>query len=221
LTSNSNSSISSVFSFIYLILRQIYYFYPILPNKWGIILFLLLIRNISIENVHCFGYPLSLVGANIGNVKDEGTARFLKSEAMKSNDPFLIAELNTKEMNMHYKILKWCSKKDFFDKIILFFNKYSTNFGERWQQGVGFTLFSWALSFSLIIMLRDGIGTTFIWFDSKYLKEALGFLWQFGSIEVLGSCFGLLGILIFIFSKILIAYGVYQTITAFRKYGRK
>jgi len=179
------------------------------------------IRSISIENVHCYGFPLSLVGTNIGKVRNEGTARFLKSEAMKSNDPFLIAELNTKEMNMHYNKLSWFKKKDFFDKTILFFNKYSTNFGDRWQQGVGFILLSWALSFSSIIMLRDGIGSTFIWFDKRYLKEALEFLWQFGSFEVLGRSCGILEILMFIFGKILIIYGVYQTIAAFRKYGRK
>lgn len=179
------------------------------------------IKNISIENVHCYGFPLSLVGTNIGNVTNEGTARFLKSEAMKSNDPFLIADLNTKEMNMHYKKLRWRNRTEFFDKIILFFNKYSTNFGERWQQGVGFILLSWALSFSSMIMLRDGIGSTFIWFDKQYLKEALEFLWLFGSLKVLGDSYGLPEILIFILGKIFIVYGVYQTIAAFRKYGRK
>ncbi len=179
------------------------------------------IKNISIENVHCYGFPLSLVGTNIGNVTNEGTARFLKSEAMKSNDPFLIADLNTKEMNMHYKKLRWRNRTEFFDKIILFFNKYSTNFGERWQQGVGFILLSWALSFSSMIMLRDGIGSTFIWFDKQYLKEALEFLWLFGSLKVLGDSYGLPEILIFILGKIFIIYGVYQTIAAFRKYGRK
>lgn len=179
------------------------------------------IRNISINNVHCYGIPMSLVGTAIGNVKDEGTARFLKTEAMKSNDPFLIAELNTKEMNMHYKKLRWFSKKDFFDKTILFLNKFSTNFGDRWQQGVAFILLSWTVAFSLIIMLRDGIGGTFIWFDRDYLKEAIGFLWQFGNIDILGSPCGILEIVIFILGKIFIIYGVYQTIAAFRKYGRK
>ena len=42
LKSNSSAAISSVFSIIYLILRQIYHFYVILPNKYDIILFLLL-----------------------------------------------------------------------------------------------------------------------------------------------------------------------------------
>lgn len=179
------------------------------------------IENISIENVHCSGFPLSLVGTKIGNVTNEGTARFLKSEAMKSNDPFLIAELNTKEMNMHYRKLRWLNRTEFFDKIILFFNKYSTNFGDRWQQGVGFILLSWVLSFSSIIMLRDGIGSTFIWTDKKYLQEALEFLWQFGNVIILGHSYGILDILIFILGKVFIVYGVYQTIAAFRKYGRK
>lgn len=179
-----------------------------------------IIKNISIENVHCYGFPMSLVGTSIGNVKNEGTARFLKSEAMKSNDPFLIAELNTKEMNMHYKGLSW-SKKDFFDKLIFFLNKNSTNFGNRWEKGVLFIFISWIFSFSLIAMLRDGIGGTFIWCDKVYLKEAVDFLWKFGSLDVLGNNTWWVDIFVFITGKILIAYGVYQTITAFRKYGRK
>lgn len=179
------------------------------------------IKNISIENVHCIGFPLSLVGTKFGKIKDEGTARFLKSEALKSNDPFLFAELNTIEMNLHYKKLRWCRKKDIFDKTILFLNKYSTNFGDRWQQGVAFILLSWTLSFSFIVMLRDGIGETFIWFNKSYLKESIAFIWQFGSIEILGHSTGILEIVLFVLGKILIIYGVYQTIAAFRKYGSK
>lgn len=178
------------------------------------------IRNISIENVHCYGFPLSLVGTSIGNVKNEGTARFLKSEAMKSNDPFLIAELNAKEMTMHYEGLRW-KKKDFFDKIIFLLNKSSTNFGKRWEKGVLFIFLSWIFSFSLIVMLRDGIGRKFIWCDKDYLKEAVDFLWKFGSLDILGNNTCWADIFVFIIGKILIAYGVYQTITAFRKYGRK
>jgi len=178
-----------------------------------------IIKNISIDNVHCYGFPLSLVGTSIGNVKNEGTARFLKSEAMKSNDPFLVAELNAKEMTMHYNELKW--RNNFFDKIIFLLNKISTNFGEKWQRGVLFIFLSWLLSFSLIITLRDGIGRTFIWFDNDYLKEAVSYIWQFGSLDVLGNTYGWVDIIVFIVGKILIAYGVYQTISAFRKYGKK
>ena len=177
------------------------------------------IKNISIDNVHTCGFPLSLAGTSIGNVKNEDTARFLKSEAMKSNDSFLIAELNAKEMTMHYNTLRWT--KDFFDKTIFLLNKISTNFGEKWQRGVLFIFLSWTLSFSLIITLRDGIGKTFIWFDKDYLNEAVGFLWQFGSLSIIGNSYGWGDIIVFIIGKILIAYGVYQTIAAFRKYGRK
>lgn len=177
------------------------------------------IKNISIDNVHCVGYPLSLDGTKLNAVKNEGTARFLKSEAMKSNNPFLIAELNAKEMTMHYNELKW--KNKFFDKLAFCFNKNSTNFGERWEKGVWFIFLSWIISFSLIVMIRDGIGWTFIWFDNDYLKEAINFLWKFGNLDVLGnSCVGF-QIFVFTLGKILIAYGVYQTIAAFRKYGKK
>nr|WP_320000273.1 hypothetical protein [uncultured Draconibacterium sp.] len=106
------------------------------------------INKISVENVHCFGLPLSLVNTDIENVKDEGTARFLKTEAMKSNNPFLVAELNAKEMTMHYKGLKW--KKHFFDKIIFLLNKSSTNFGEKWEKGALFIFLVWTFSFACL-----------------------------------------------------------------------
>jgi len=177
------------------------------------------ISSISIENVHCLGISISLVGTIIDNVKDEGTARFLKTEAMKSNNPFLVAELNAKEMTMHFKGLKW--RKHFFDKLIFLLNKSSTNFGEKWEKGALFIFLVWTFSFSLLIMLRDGIGKTFIWSDENYRKEAINFLWQFGSLDILDNSYSWATILVFIISKILIIYGVYQTIAAFRKYGKK
>ncbi len=73
----------------------------------------------------------------------------------------------------------------------------------------------------LLIMLRDGIGKTFIWSDENYRKEAINFLWQFSSLDILDNSYSWATILIFIISKILIIYGIYQTIAAFRKYGKK
>jgi hypothetical protein len=177
------------------------------------------IKNASIDNVHCSNIPLSLVGTKIDYVRNEGTARFLKNEAMKTNNPFLVADLNAKEMNLHFHDLKW--KTDFFDKMILLLNKISTNFGEKWQKGVLFIFLSWIISFSLIIMLRDGFGGTFIWFDRSYIRESMNFLWQFGSLDVLGYTYGWLDLFAFILGKMFIIYGVYQTIAAFRKYGKK
>jgi len=177
-----------------------------------------IIKEISINNVYCYKSPLSLVGTKIDKVKDEGTARFLKSEALKSNNAFLITELNAKEMNLHFKQLKW--KDQFFDKLIFLLNKISNNFGQKWERGVLFIFLSWVLSFSLIILLRDGLGKTFIWLDKEYLREAMSYLWQFGSLDVLGKEFSLFDILVFILGKTLIVYGIYQTIAAFRKYGK-
>lgn len=184
------------------------------------------INKISVDNVHCLGVSLSLVETKIEVVTNEGTARFLKAEAMKSNNPFLVAELNAKEMTMHYKGLKW--RKHFFDKLIFLLNKSSTNFGEKWEKGVLFIFLTWLFCFSLLVMLRDGIGRTFIWSDKEYIKEAVGFLWQFGSLGILKNSYlwtniivFIIGIIVFIVGKILIVYGVYQTIAAFRKYGKK
>lgn len=177
------------------------------------------IKTISIKNVYCDGVSVSLENTTIGNIEDEGTARFLKTEAMKSNNPFLVSELVAKEMTLRYESLKW--KKDFFDKLIFLLNKCSTNFGEKWQKGVCFIVLTWLASFILIILLRDGFNSIIKLFDKAYLKEAINYLWQFGNLDVLGDSFGVLSIITFILGKIFIIYGVYQTITAFRKYGKR
>ena len=177
------------------------------------------IKKIFIKDVYCDGALLSFDGTIINSIADEGTARFLKTQAIKSNNPFLFSESVSREMNLHYQRLKW--RKSFFDKLIFFLNKHSTNFGERWQRGILFIMLTWIFFFSLTIILRDGFGNTFIWSDKTYLKEAINYLWQFGNLDVLGDSFGLLSIIIFILGKIMIIYGVYQTITAFRKYGKR
>lgn len=112
------------------------------------------------------------------------------------------------------------------DLLSLWLNKYSNNFGISWKRGVCFTITVWVIFFSIFVMLRDGWGCHFIWADSNYLNEAVSYLWLPSGLDKLvlsdSSCFisNWFRILIFILGKILIGYGIYQTISAFRKFGK-
>ena len=71
-------------------------------------------------------------------------------------------------------------------------------------------------------MAKDGIGSTFIWLDPIYLKQAISYFWLFNGMEGLDelSSTSWLEIIPFLLGKIFIGYGIYQTISAFRKYGQ-
>ncbi len=108
------------------------------------------------------------------------------------------------------------------DLIILNLNKLSNSYGNSYLRGIVFTFIIWIFFFSWFILKRDGMGGIFIWTDGEYLKEAVDYFWLFGGIDGLikgktvtwGQIFQLFS------GKILLAYGIYQTITAFRKYFR-
>lgn len=114
--------------------------------------------------------------------------------------------------------------KNLREVILLFINKISNNFGQSWVKGVSFTLFIWIFYFSLYKIM----GCYHI-LDMKYLNqtlgEALSYFWLFGGLDELKTNNSIIitwrEFVPFILGKIFIAFGIYQTIAAFRKYGSK
>lgn len=115
------------------------------------------------------------------------------------------------------------SSKGLEDRIILEFNQISNKFGTSWSRGVLFTTIT-TLIFYLLFLLTiqselhfvptwDGIG--------NFIKHFLQFLniafWDFKPFGVDNYIWGY--IILFI-GRIFIGYGYYQTIQAFRKYGK-
>jgi hypothetical protein len=176
------------------------------------------INNITINNVNCINTSLALNGTKIRNIKNEGTARFLKLEATKSSNAFLALEFKSKEMEMRYNNLEWAT--NFSEKIVLFLNKISNNHGIDWIRGICFTIITWVAFFSLLIMCRDGIGSNFIWQDANLLRESVQYLWLFNGLDGLSAKCNFSEIIIYILGKILISYGIFQSVSAFRKYGK-
>lgn len=192
------------------------------------------ISNIKIDNSIFSKTPLSLSGVTIRNVQDEQTARILKNEAIKSSNHVLAIEMRAKEHNLLRKRLPWKNAKD---KIILSLNHCSNDHGTNWFKGVLFTIISWLLFFSIFVLIRDGYSFSwndnfvFIFTSPLFWQEAINFLWLPEGLKGLiddNSIFSeniawwrmLAGAFFFLAGKIAIAYGMFQTVSAFRKYVR-
>ncbi|MBD1387027.1 pentapeptide repeat-containing protein [Mucilaginibacter rigui] len=118
-----------------------------------------------------------------------------------------------------------------WDKVLLYLNYWSNNNGLSWSRGLIFTfLISWIM---FLLYEHTLIHSSFYWSLSITKTEAIqGFRNGFdGFLNFLAS-FPLFKKLendkntaatnaVFIASRILIGYGIYQTITAFRKFGSK
>ncbi len=115
------------------------------------------------------------------------------------------------------------------DLILLTLNTISNNNGRWWLLGCFFTVSAAFIFYSLFSI---SIGYTewsldynnWVCLDPNYLKEVLGFLWLpslsgFNRLEVTINT-NVMSYVWFIFGKIMVTYGIYQTISAFRKYGK-
>jgi hypothetical protein len=156
---------------------------------------------------------------------DLKTIRLIKNQLIKTENRIDLAYYNILENDLVYEDKK-TSKQD---KVLLFFNKYSNRYNTDWVLGIGFTFIT---SFIFFIFLL--IANTFIE-NSKYplclnLKFKLAdfektfnyflkFIFNIGYKDEEISSNGFL-FFIFIMAKIFIGYGIYQTIQAFRKYGK-
>nr|WP_320058224.1 pentapeptide repeat-containing protein [uncultured Bacteroides sp.] len=106
------------------------------------------------------------------------------------------------------------------EKVPLLLMKWSNGYGTKWIRALGFILCSTFFFFSIFVVLRDGIGDTFIWCNIKYLKEALTFVLLFDSSKEIESIQTVWQMLFFLLGKIFVAYGIYQLIAAFRKHSK-
>jgi hypothetical protein len=190
---------------------------------------LLDIRNVFVNKVNFDG---TLVLGNIQEnnsllaaIKDRNSARILKHEAKRINNTISALSYNKLEMKLYAKTLKF---KKFSDWSVLKLNWLSNNYGADWIWGSLFTIIGGLVFYSLFNMSVFGIG--FIWEkdynfilnDEKFWIGFVNYFWLptgFSDLitenKIQGGIFG--GIF-FAIGKILIAYGIYQTIAAFRKY---
>ena len=169
-------------------------------------------------------------------VNNRITGLYLKQYALKMNDSVNVLKFKKMEMDAYrrYLISKLSTSETsgialvknkidaLLDLAILYLNKWSNSHGNNFLKGILFTLAMWFIFFSWFVITRDGIGNTFIWTDGQYLKEAVNYLWIFNGIEEIIKENSLKwgNIIPYFLGKILMTYGIYQTIAAFRKYNK-
>lgn len=177
------------------------------------------IGNLKLNAVYMEKTPLLTSGLKIDKIDREG-ARILKNEAYKASNMITALDYKVSEMNEFRKELHgW---RNWGTMFLLWLNRWSNNYGKDWVLGVGFTLFWWFLFFNLYVLSRELCGVNSDWSGSLYVKEAVSFLWLFDGISVLVDRENVSwwSVIPFLIGKIFIGYGIYQTISAFRKFGK-
>lgn len=190
---------------------------------------LLDIRNVYVNKITFKG---TVVPGNIQDnnslqlaIADGNTARLLKHEARRINNSISAVAYNKIEMKLYAETL---SIRKFSDWSMLRLNLISNNYGSDWLWGAGFTIACGLICYSIFNISVFGFGFfwednwNFIYNDDKFWSGFVNYFWLptgFNELTKYGIVQGgISGGFIFITGKILIAYGIYQTVAAFRKY---
>lgn len=181
---------------------------------------------------------------NLGNTKKENelfnlnkrtyeglreTYRRIKQEFRKNENNIDALDFHHHEMTVFSKELEFKTGKNDkklskFDKnkIILFFNKISNDFNRSWIRGVIFTLLIGGLFYSISSAFYLFKGQ--IVFDLDCFVETMNdFISYINPLNLNHKPYNIENssiIILLYFGKIMIGYGYYQTIQAFRKYGK-
>ena len=110
------------------------------------------------------------------------------------------------------------------DKLILLFNKVTNSFGTNWIRSISFTFWI-AIVWYVIFLAVVDIDTPLCWdWNCNNIRETVEYAFRFLNItewdyEPFGAKYSWAYIPLFV-GRIFISLGIYQTIQAFRKYGR-
>lgn len=168
----------------------------------------------------------------------------LQTAYQKQGDSVRANEYHAREVEAHFKTIRWDRKifikrikwsipwfsKMVFTKINLFLNRLSNNFGRDWFRSVVFSIVSGLLIFYIMILstdeyyfaFRPTLNLEFFEAFLKFMNPLRHFetekLFEYNSPNVtLSKCSYLVDFL----GRVIITYGYYQTIQAFRKFGKK
>lgn len=182
------------------------------------------ISEICLEGTCIQGF-LNFQSNSINKYSDRQTLRLLKNEARKVNDDVAATLLYAKEMRLLLAD-KSISK---IDKVSLWLSRLFSGFGENWVQ-------AFLVTFGLSVVMTSamlGLGSTKYGFDLtgefiglKYFISILLDSINVFSIPLFRDTieeYGLnvWGQILYFVIKIVVAYGSYQFVLAFRKHGRR
>ena len=155
------------------------------------------------------------------------TYRIIKSNFYSQNNKIEGLKFYKREMSVYEREKRHSPS----DTILLFANKFSTNFGTNWFRGVVFTMLIGSI-FSFLLLLTNYNLWHIDIYDINAWIQSIGFLIRIINVvdmkpfEENGNSLVKLvdnndtnNIILFI-GRIFIAYGIYQTVQAFRKFGK-
>lgn len=170
-------------------------------------------------------------GADFANTQykngDRETFRLIKNEILKINNKFESLYYHAKELREYEKDLSYRKRPS--EKLMLLLNRISTNHGLSWARGLLFTITISVIFFSLYLLCLNTRPFNFGWVSINSFFNACNITFQyFIRFITITHDFDFMkdyspngiNFLIDFTSKIFIGYGIYQTIQAFRKYGK-
>ena len=167
------------------------------------------IRSYSSDNK--IGYGLSDKSKNRANLKS--VYNQLKQIAKRKGD----IQTAYKYQSLEHKQLLF-SRRFGFDSLLLFLNWISNNNGKSWSRGILFTLIV-AFFFYWLYLTVLGLSLN----TNEWWKDYILFISSFPKLDLekYGYANSKWSVSLIIWlSRIFISYGIYQTVAAFRKYGK-
>lgn len=151
--------------------------------------------------------------------------RAIKQESQKAENRIDFNRFRAYELAAHYEELDWKWNSGFIDKSILYVTKISTDFGNSWRKALRFTVIGGFLIYLLLYILENWDFQIDISNWDNWARLFSGFFRFllvtdfYNPLETdrvyLTNPFSWL---IFIFGKIVIAFGIYEMIQSFRKF---
>lgn len=187
------------------------------------------IFNILLNERHYISTPKNN-GNSIINSVHSSVWVLLKHQAIQKNDIISALKYKRYEMNSYEKEIKKDGTN--YDRIVLWLNRVSNSHGLNWGKGVGFTFIVLSISFPIYFWASCDLSLNSsykpIFYYKEFWLEAVQFLWLPSGMgnfsKYVKSDISILSsvslIVSFLIGKILIGYGIFQTISAFRKHGK-
>jgi len=154
----------------------------------------------------------------------------LQTVFQKNGDSVRAYDANSFEIEFYHKTLP--KKGYYFTRLNLWLNKISSTYGRNWSRGVAFTFGCALISYTCVITFGNSFFSIYgnPEFDSLYFSSFFKYLNPFRNVD-LAEVFKFdnkslvkLNAIAYgadFLGRVLVAYGYYQTIQAFRRYGRK
>ena len=190
-----------------------------------------LFENSKIIDIFMVGSSLPNEVVNQHGKRDNIQARLAYGQLHKAmlsmGDNVSALEYQSLEIKAHYREIEWLSRK-WLTKFNLFLNYISNDFGRSWGRGLVFSLLvSIAFFWGLVISTDEFTISLPITFDFSLIASFFRFInpLRFFETEKIFESAGNLQLswisyIIDFTARVLIAYGFYQTIQAFRRMGK-